>query len=250
MMKKWILRSVMALLVVLIAALVVLAFSLGTVVKKGVERIGPEATRVDVKLKSAQVWLVGGRVELSGFILGNPPEYKMPTSIAVDTVSVAVKPGSLFSDKLVIDSVKLKAPVITLEGGLSDNNLKKIQKNLNDYTGSSANAPNPAPASAAKPERKLQVNDLVITGGILEFNTSLSRGRTITLSIPDIHLTNLGTGPEGITPVEVGKRTLDAILLAATTAISKNATKLGQEGLAGANGAVKKGSESLKGLFH
>jgi hypothetical protein len=67
--------------------------------------------------------------------------------------------------------------------------LKKIERNLNDYTGGSSTAPrSPAPfSSPAKAARKLQVNELVITGAKLQVNTSLSAGRTLTLSIPNIH---------------------------------------------------------------
>lgn len=252
MKRKWILRAVVGLVVVLIAVFVAVAFSLGSILKKGVETIGPKATQVEVKVKSAGVWLFAWRVELTGIVLGNPPGFKTPSAITVEDVSVRVRPGSVFSDKLVVESINVKMPVITLEGGLRDNNLKKIEKNLNDYIGSPSTTTNsPAPSSSpAKPERKLQVNELVITGAKLQFNTKLSSGRTVTLSIPDIHLTGLGSGPEGITAVEVGQRTLHAVLDAATTAVAKNVTGLGTEGASKAKSAVQKAADTLKGWFH
>ena len=252
MKSKYILRAVAGLVVVLIVLFVAVAFSLGAIVKKAVETIGPSATQVDVKLKGAEVWLFAGRAQLTGFVLGNPPGYKTSTAIAVDNVSVKVKPGSVFSDKLVVETVKVEAPVITLEGGLSDNNLKKIEKNMNAYTGSSSTAPNSAASSSssAKPEKKLQVNDLVITGARVQVNTTFSAGRTVTLPIPDIHLTSLGTGPEGITPVEVAKQALHAILVSSTEEVAKNATQLGKDALSGATGATKQATDALKGLIH
>jgi uncharacterized protein involved in outer membrane biogenesis len=252
MKRKWILRSLVALGVVLAVVVVTVAFSLGTIIKNGVEKIGPRAAQVDVKLKSAEVWLFAWRVELRGFVLGNPPGCKTPTSIEVGDVSVRFKPWSAFSDKLVIESIKVKAPVITLEGGLADNNLKKIQKNLNDYVGSSSTARHSsAPSSSpAKPEKKFQINDLVITGAKLRVNTTLSAGRALTLSIPDIHLTDLGAGPQGITSVEVGQRALHAMLTAATKAVAKDASQLGKQAVSGGKGAVKNATDSLRGLFH
>jgi uncharacterized protein involved in outer membrane biogenesis len=252
MKRKWLLRALVGLVVVLIAVFVAVAFSLDAIVKKAVERIGPKATQVDVKVKTVGVWLLGCRVELTGFVLGNPPGCKTSSAITAEDVSVRVKPGSVFSDKLVVESINLKELVITLEGGLRDNNLKKIEKNLNDYVGSASTPPgSPTPSSgSAKPERKLQVNDLVIAGAKLQVNTMLSGGRTITLSIPDIHLTDLGSGPEGITAVEVGQRTLRAVLEASTTAIAKNAVNLGNEGAGGAKNAAQKAADTLKGVFH
>jgi uncharacterized protein involved in outer membrane biogenesis len=252
MKRKWILRVVLVLVVVFIVVVVGVAFSLGAIVKKGIERVGPNATQVAVQLKAAGVWLVGCRVELTGLVLGNPPGYKLPTSIEIGNVSVRVRARSVFSDKLIVESIKLKDPVITLEGGLKVNNLTKIEKNLDDYVGSSSTGPNSAaPTNApAQSERKLQVNDLVISGGKLQVNTKLSGGRTLTLDIPEIHLTDLGTGPDGITAVEVGQRILHEVLKTATTEIAKNAGQLEKEGLSGAKSAANKVSDKLKELFH
>ncbi|HEY3863894.1 MAG TPA: hypothetical protein VGO59_18615 [Verrucomicrobiae bacterium] len=254
MKRKWILRSIVGLFAIVVLAVLVVAFSLGTIIKKGVERIGPSATQVDVKLKSAQVWLLAWRVELTGFILGNPPGCRTPSAISVGDVTVRFEPKTMFSDKLVVDSINVKAPVITMEGGLRGNNLEKIEKNLNDYIGSSSTAPNSkAPASSpatAKPEKKLQVNDLVITGAKLQVNSALSGDRTVTLPIPDIHLTGLGAGPQGITPVEVSQRALHAILAAATQEVAKSAGQLGKEALSQGKGEAKKAADSIKGLFH
>ena len=251
--RKWILRVVLGLVLVFAAVCVALAFSLGAIVKKGVETIGPNATRVDVKLKGAEVWLFAGRVQLAGFVLGNPPGCKTPSAITVDKASVSFRPGSVFSHKLVVESINLKGPVITLEGGLTENNLTQIEKNLNDYVGSSSTAPDSsAPSSSpAKAEKKLQVNELVITGAKLQVNTKLLGSRTsFSLSIPDIHLSGLGTGPDGITPVEVAQRALQAALTAATMEAAKNAGGLGQGVLNETKDSGEKAADKLKGLFH
>jgi uncharacterized protein involved in outer membrane biogenesis len=207
---------------------------------------------VDVKLKSAGVWIFAWRVELTGFVLGNPPGFKTPSSVEVGDIDIRFKPGSIFSDKLVVESIKIKAPIITLEGGLAENNLKKIEKNLNDYIGSSSTAPNSAAPSSspAKPEKKLQVDDLVITGAKLQINSKFSGGRTITVPIPDLHLTDLGTGADGLTPVEVGQRALHAELIAATREVAKNADELGKEAVTKGKGAFKNAADKLRNLFH
>jgi uncharacterized protein involved in outer membrane biogenesis len=250
MKKKFLLRVVIVLVLLLVVAVIVVAFSLGAIVKKGVETYGPRATQVAVKLDSAQVWLVGGKAQLSGFFIGNPPGYTTPSAITVDKVSVSIQPGSVFSRKLIVDSIEVKAPVITLEGGLTDNNLKKIQKNLSDYNASPTNAPQAKPSSTGSPkaDKALQVNDLVLTGAKLQFNTLLSGGKTVTLPLPDIHLTNLGTGPDGITAAEVAQQALDAVLTSAATAVTKNADSLGKGAVNAAKDAGKKASDLLKGL--
>ena len=84
------------------------------------------------------------------------------------------------SEKLIVNRIEVKSPVVTLEGGLSDNNLKTIEKNLNDYVaGPSGGAKSNAPAGGgSKSGRKLQVNDLLITGAKLQVNSMLTVGQT------------------------------------------------------------------------
>jgi len=265
-MKRWILRGIVAGILLVVVLLVALAFSLGAIVKKEMEKIGPQATKVEVRLRGAEVWLVGQRVELTGFFLGNPPEYKMPSAIEVGDVSVRVKAGTFFSDKWVIESIAVKKPVITLEGGLKHNNLTQIEQNLSDYLNGppkaattpaaspATNSPPPA-KSPESPERKLQVNDLEVSGAQVQVRMGVTGDKTLTVTIPDIHLTDLGTGPEGITPVQVGKRVLDEILKEATKEAAKNAAALGKEALKDAEGEakkvdVKKIGDRIKGWFH
>jgi len=258
MKHKWILRTGAVIALVLIVGFIAVAMSLGAIVKKGVERIGPSATRVDVTLKGAEVWLFDGRAQLTGFVVGNPPGCKTADAVSVGRVSVQIKPGSIFKNKVVVESINVKSPVITLEGGLKNNNLATIEKNINEYVGSSPSAPaansQAAPSSPAHSERKVQVDDLVISGAKLEVNTALSGGKTVTLPIPDIHLTGLGTGPEGVTPVEVGQKALHAVLVEASKALAKDAGQLGKSVLNGAGDELKhvdvhKATASLKGLF-
>jgi uncharacterized protein involved in outer membrane biogenesis len=254
-MKKWIVRSLLALLLLLVAALVVTVLCLGSIVKKGVESIGPTATKAGVTLKSAHVSPITFLLNLEGLVIGNPSGYKTLTAIEVDDLSVRVNPATVFSSKLVVDSISLKAPVITLEGGLKNNNLKTLEKNLDDYMAAGSPQPNAAPASStsaappAKSERKLQVNELTITGAKLHLDMKISGGREVTLSIPTIHLTQLGAGPEGITAAGVAQRTLQAILESATSQISNQLAGIGKQGGQQVQDAAKKASSSLKSFF-
>ena len=62
-MKKAIIRIVIGLVVLLIAAVVIAGFSLGGIVKRGVETIGPKFTKVDIKLDKVGLSLFSGSVK-------------------------------------------------------------------------------------------------------------------------------------------------------------------------------------------
>jgi hypothetical protein len=214
-MKKLLFRLVIGLLVLLAVAFVVLGMFLGRAIKAGVEKFGSEYTKVDVKLDSASLSLFSGSGKLTKFVVGNPSGFKSPFAIRTDAAGLSLKPGSILEDKVVIKTIKLEAPEISFEMDLTGNNLRKILSNLHETTGG-------GPATPAKPAetkpaatgsgKKLQVDDFLITGAkmTLAVNTPLG-AKSATLALPEIHLTNLGQGPEGISGAELAQVALTAI---------------------------------------
>ena len=247
-MKKRLIQILVAVVILLLVVGVVVVASLDGIVRKGVVTIGPKAAKVDVQLTAAHVSLLSPGVKLDGLIVGNPPGCKTPTAIAVGRVSVQVQGSSALSKKLIVDSIDVEAPVITIEGGLRKNNLTQIEQNINDYLGGSS-ASGSGNSSESQSSRKLQVNDLHITGAKLQVNSFLSRDKTVTLSLPDIHLTGLGTGPDGIAPLEVAEDALRSILSASVTAMASDASHLGKDFGKDAASGAKKAAGALKGLF-
>jgi uncharacterized protein involved in outer membrane biogenesis len=235
MVIQGIMKKLIAVLVVLVVGIVVVLIAaslhIGAIVKKGVETIGPQVTQVDVKLGSASVSLLGGSGSISGLVLGNPPGYKSESAIRVGQASLSVAPGSLFSDKIVIRSINVQAPEITIEGGLKDNNLSRIQKNIEAFAGGGTAAkpadnkpPEAKPSTGAS--KKLEVDDLVVSGAKIN---AVILGKTIPLTMPDIHLTGLGQGPDGITAEDLAKRLMNEIVNGSLTALAKKGAELGSE---------------------
>jgi uncharacterized protein involved in outer membrane biogenesis len=231
-MKKIWIRIVIGLVVLLIAAVLVAGFSLGGIVKRGIETIGPKLTKVDIKLDKVGLSLFSGSGKIDGLVVGNPEGFKTPQAIRVGSASLALSPGSLLSDKIVIKSIQVEAPEITYEIGAGGSNLKKILANLDESTGSANAAAKPKEAG---PGRKLEVDDFLITGAKLHLGITALGSATVPL--PAIHLTGLGKGDAGITAADLTKRVLAAIEQAAAKAATDSA------------GAVAKSATSLvKGL--
>ena len=213
-MKKIILSALIVLAVLIIAAVLAVGFFLDGAIKKGVEVIGPKLTKTDVKLDGASISFLSGAGKLRGLVVGNPEGYTSPTAISVGVASLAVAPGSLFSDKVIVKSINLKAPEITFETDLRRNNLSKLIANLQEATGGSSKER----AKRDKANKKLQVNEFLITGGKIHFILTALGGKSATAPLPDIQLKDLGTGPEGITAAELTQQVLQAVI--------ENATKL------------------------
>jgi uncharacterized protein involved in outer membrane biogenesis len=252
-MKKLLLRAGLVVIVLLVAAFVVSIFFLGGIVKSRVEAIGPQMTKGTVTLDGASVWLVPGGVQLKGVFIGNPPGYKSDVAIKMGEVSVHMNFLSALSDKMVVGNITMKSPEITVEGGLKKNNLTRIQKNINDYVDSgsdSSPSPTNGPAKPAKPAKKYQVNELNITGARLHIISLLGTGKNITIPLPDIHLANLGSGPDGITSPEIAQKALNALVDSIAENAAKEVSKLGADALSkGKKLDFKKAGEKMKQLL-
>ena len=70
------------------------------------------------------------------------------------------------------------------------------------------------------------------------------------MPLPDIHLTDMGTGPEGITGAEVAERAMNALLASVTDVVTKNVSTLGKDILGGAKSVIKGAGDLLKSITH
>lgn len=248
-MKKNLIRIAAALLVLLVVGGLAFAFYLDTIIKHGVEGFGPKVTQTPITLNGVSLSLLGGSAELKGFVLGNPAGYKTTHAMDVDRVSVSLSPGSILSDKVVVRSVVIEGAKLSVEGSPTDNNFTKIQSNVEAFVGGGAK-------TQAGPGKKLQVDELVMKDCKLDLTLGLLGGKTVTMPMPDIRLTQLGQGPEGITPADLVDKILGAVTgnigpVAAQAmknlggAVTDTAKDLGK----GATEGVDKATKGIKNLF-
>jgi uncharacterized protein involved in outer membrane biogenesis len=246
-MKKWILRGIMALVVVLVIAVIAVTLMLDRIIKHGVETFGPQLTQVSVKLESVSVSLLSGAGGVNGLVVGNPTGFQTAKAISVGHASLSLRPGSLLSDKVVVKHIRVEAPEITFEGGLKENNLSKILDNLNAAAGPTASQP--AESKPAGPGKKLQVDDFLIKDAKVNISLSGMGGKVIPVTLPDIHLTNLGTGPEGITAAELSQLALREIVAAAGKAATSDAvSNAAKQATDTVKDAANKATDAIKGV--
>jgi uncharacterized protein involved in outer membrane biogenesis len=256
MKKKILLFIGIGLVAVIVIGVLVVGFFLGDLVKAGMETIGPKVTQTSLTVGSVQVGILTGSGGVKDLVLGNPDEYKAktPNAITLGKAAVSVSPGSLLTDKIVIKSVEVRSPEIYFEGNplTKNNNLQKIMDNVSAFTGGASAKPadTNAPAKgAAKPAKKLEVDDFLVTGAKVHFNGA-------TLPLPDIHFSDLGKGPDGITAGDLTQKVLGEITTATLKAVVESVSNLGKGAADAAKDAGKtlgneagKIGKSLGGLF-
>src|SRR5437899_6580877 len=142
-MKKLLVRILVAVIIRVILGVLAVGFFLDAAVQRGIATVGPMVAKVEVKLDAVSLSLLSGSGKVKGLVVGNPEGFKAPSASQVGTASMALQPGSLFSDKVVIKSVNVQAPEITFETDLKQNNLSKIVANLQSTTGGSESSGKP-----------------------------------------------------------------------------------------------------------
>ncbi len=253
MKKILIVAGVLAALAVI--GLLIVAMNLGSIVKAGVETVGPTLTKTTLKLDKASFSLFAGRAELDGLSVGNPTGFKSESAITVGEVVLQVKPSSVASDVVEIDEITIKAPVITYEQGMSGNNLSKLLANVNESTASLTGTKEPAkkedksaPAAPAS-EKRFRVKLVRVEGATVKVSATILGGTALPIPLPPITIENIGTTGPGVTAGELTAEVLRQVLSGVTKAVTESLTKGGGLLKDAAGGAVDKAGEGLKNLF-
>jgi hypothetical protein len=252
---KILIKVAVVLAILLVVAVVAAILSLNSLVKTGVETVGPTVTKVAVRLDSANISIFSGSGQLKGLFVGNPEGYKQEFLLKVGSVSVAVDAGSFLKDKIVVRSVNIQGPEINFEGGLRANNLTKLLENAQSAT---ATEKKETQSGEKKSEKKLQVDEFVLTGCKVNVNLDIPGGKSASgsLTLPDIRLTGLGASGSGLTSSEVVEKVIKEITdktIAGVAGSAGDLTKgaadavknLGKDGV----GGVEKTAKGIGDLF-
>lgn len=233
----------------LIVTVVTIGLTLDKAIKAAVENVGPKITGVEVKLDKVSLSILSGSGSLHGFLLGNPEGYKMPSSMEFTSSSLAIKPVSLLSDKIVIHHIRLDAPVITFEGGLKGNNLSDLVNNMKTGKEDEPEDEEATDEEEQAISRKFQVDEISLTGATLHAIIKELGDETNTFVLPDIKLTDLGTGPDGITAGELGQLVLVAVAKEAVRAVIESDGSLERMGEAAIKRLDESGNEDTGNLI-
>lgn len=242
--------------VLFVIVLMVAIASLDRMIKAGVEAVGPEITGTTVKLDGVSLSLLSGQGRLKGLVIGNPPGFQTPQAFKLTDARVSVDLKSILSDKLIIEEILIDGPDITFELNPSGSNIGKLQGNVTAFGRSSgAKEASGAPAQKDTTQKKVQINHFILKNAQVNVSTTALKGKTLTVSLPDIHLKDIGKGSEGVTVQKAAAEVFAAINKSVVHAVASSG-KLLEKGVEAAGEAAKgigseagKTVEGIKGLF-
>jgi hypothetical protein len=243
------------LLAVVVAVIILLVGNIDTIIKKGVETVGPKILQAPVTLNDVDISVSSGSGELKGLTIGNPAGYKTEYAFQLGGISVDLDVKSVTTDKVHIRNVLINAPQIIYEGVLGKkNNLSQLQANVASFTGASEDKDKKADSSENENSgagKKVQIDYIKIADGSISVSTDMLQGKALTVPLPTIELRDIGKDKEA-TVSDALKQILAAVNNAVLPAVQGVVTDV-TKGLKGTTEAVKeeaqKGLDKFKGLF-
>ncbi len=230
--------------VLVLAGYIGMTFFLGSVVTAGVNSFAPKLTQTKVTLADAKISPLTGSGTLSGLVVGNPAGWSDNNICSLGKIHVAVAPFSLLGDHIVVNEIDIEAPEFNYETKILSSNVGALLKNIESAMGGKDAAPQ-ATTKSGQPI-KFEVKKFRLSNGKVRLGVG---GTGVSLPMPDIELTDLGTKEGGITPDQLVLAVMKNVTSSIVSATTKAVGEIGKTTGAAAAAATKKAGEGLKNLF-
>ena len=251
---KTLLKVGVIVVLLLVVALTMIGVYFNSMIKAGVEAVGPKITGTIVKLDAVDISPFSGQGRLKGLVVGNPKGFQTESAFKIADAKVKVDQKTALSDKLIIEEILIDGPEITYEGSPSGSNLSKIQENVAAF-GKSVGTKEGAESKSEKKDptqKKVQINHFIVKNGQVKLSASLLKGKALTVRLPDIHLRDIGKESGGVTVQKAVAEVFAAInksVLQSVASSGKLLEKGAEEAAKGLGSEAGKAVEGLKGLF-
>jgi hypothetical protein len=188
---KNLVRILVGLLLLLIAAAVVGVFMLDSLVREAVERGGSYALGVPTELASADIGLVSGEFELGRLRVANPAGYKQPDFLSVRTTRLELPLSALREERITVPLLEIEGIALDLERNATGTNYGVILENLKRLE-TGAPAP-PAEKGKAFVVQRLVVRDVHASIDLVPALGAVGDLTKLSLSIPEVVVEELGS---------------------------------------------------------
>ncbi len=227
------------LVVILVIGVGVAYSQLDSIVKVGVETGGPETLKVPVTVESVSLSPFSGKVAIKGLEVGQPEGYGEGMIASVGSFDMKLKPSSLMSDHIIIESIVIDAPMLDARRIQGKTNFEKLQQNV-------------GPSDDTPSEITLTIKSMQIRGAQVTVKNEGAINVDQTIKLADFNITDLGTDEKGMAPKEIARHVMSVLQPQITQALikagasdklkdlAKDAEGKLEQGLSGLVGKLKK----------
>ena len=240
-MKKAVWITLTSVLVLAVGGYIFRQFFLGSVVKAGVNKFGPGITQTKVQLDAANISPLSGAGTLTGLNVGNPKGWTEQDAFRLGRIHIDLEPFSILGDHIVINEIIIDQPEFLYETKIVARNVGDLLKNIEQSLGQPGTD---AKDKSGKP-LKIVIKKFVLRDGMVKLGLG---GAAMTLPMPPISMTDIGTAEGGITPGQVVAAVMRSVTGSIVSATTQAMTKINSTFGAAAD-TVTGAANAIKGLF-
>jgi hypothetical protein len=228
--KRKFLYFIVAAILLVAAAIVFLWTNVDRLVKNAIERYGSEATGTAVRVDRVSLQPLQGKGAIEGLTVANPRGYSAAHILSLGGISVRLEPRTVTADPIVIDDIRVTAPLVVYE--MNDDrvaNVDVLKKNLG--AGQPAKTTTENKKGAKDKSKRLRIRHLVIENARADVRIAALGGKPKTVALSRIEMTDIG-GKNGAPPEEVAKQIVTTLLSEVSKEVGKaGASRLLEKGL-------------------
>lgn len=182
--KIWMTVAVVLILLIAVISLGIKFYG-GSMVKTGIETIGPKVLQVPVRVESVNLWTLAGKLEMKNLEVDNPEGYEHAQLLKMGFAHIKLNVKSLLTDTVEMEKMEFDGIELVMEQKGLTNNLQQILNSL--------------PKTEEKPKdsasgKNLVIKDLYVSNVAVKIKLLPVPGKadTLTLKLTPIHMTDIG----------------------------------------------------------
>jgi uncharacterized protein involved in outer membrane biogenesis len=206
-MKKIIIIIILVAVVVIVVGIFLLLSNLNELVAKAIEKNGSEVTQTSVSVSGVDIALREGRGSIKGLRVASPEGFQASYTFMLDDITVDFDIKSLREDPIVIEEIRIQAPVVNAEfTKTGTSNIDELRKRVQEYTAGSKKET----GESGGPAKRIRIEQFIFEKGSIEVDASALELEKRTITLPEFRLSDIG-GTSGAPPDEITKIILTAV---------------------------------------
>jgi len=212
--------------------------NLDGIVQRAISHYGSGMCDCKVSVDGVQIKTTDGSGTVHGLVVGNPEGFKTPHAIKVGVIEVAVDIHTVADPVVVIRRIVIDSPDVNYEKGSDGTNFDAIQRNIAKSLADDPSGANHGSQTSAsgKPAKKIIVDEFIIRHAHARATSAALLGQSVSATLPDVVLRDLGRAEGGLTPAQLGDRVAKAMSRRLMASL-------------GFESAIKSLGDKVKGIF-
>jgi uncharacterized protein involved in outer membrane biogenesis len=172
--------------------------NLNSLVATAIEKSGSEVTETKVSVSGVDLSLRDGSGSISDLRIASPDGFTAQDVFSLADISIDLDVSSLREDPIVIEEIRIRAPVINaelLKSGAS--NIDELRKRIQAHSGDSV-------SDGGGDQKNLRIRKFVFEQGRIEVDATALGVDKRTIELPEIRLNDVG-GKDGAPPEQIAK---------------------------------------------